>query len=175
MRIVVNPPALCHRTDWLSYPQIISLCNSSCLVITRQLLRFLVMKSNPLPVGMAIAVRILEGYHLHKNALNWYGGHRRFEVCLAQCPPPGGTQGRTGCAGSGEPRGAASEVPGAGKKPGCADFGAIGRQIGLKNQISKLLIFISKFAKTVRVFLASIQLSAHKKLPVSENRPPGEK
>ena len=44
----------------------------------------------------------------------------------------------------------------------------------MKNQISKSLIFISKFAKTVRIFLASIQLSANKNLPVSENRPPGE-
>ena len=43
------------------------------------------------------------------------------------------------------------------------------------NDCSKLLIFISKFAKIVRIFLASIQLSAHKKLPASENRPPGEK
>ena len=49
-----------------------------------------------------------------------------------------------------------------------ADFGAIGRQIDLKSQFSK-------FAKTVRVFLASIQLVANKNLPVSGNRPPGEK
>ena len=45
----------------------------------------------------------------------------------------------------------------------------------MKNQISKLLIFLSKLVKTVRIFLASIQLSANKNLPASENRPPGEK
>ena len=32
----------------------------------------------------------------------------------------------------------------------------------MKNQISKLLIFLSKLAKTVRIFLASIQLAVYK-------------
>lgn len=40
-------------------------------------------------IYLAIAVRILDGYPLHKairegvrSALDWYGSHRRFEVCL---------------------------------------------------------------------------------------------
>ncbi len=45
----------------------------------------------------------------------------------------------------------------------------------MKNQISKLLIFLSKLVKTVRIFLASIQLAVYKKCPASENRPPEEK
>ena len=45
----------------------------------------------------------------------------------------------------------------------------------MKNQISKLLIFLSKLAKTDRIFLASIQLAVYKKYPASENRPRGEK
>ena len=45
----------------------------------------------------------------------------------------------------------------------------------MKNQISKLLIFLSKLAKTVRIFLASIQLAVYKISPASENLPLGEK
>ena len=41
------------------------------------------------------------------------------------------------------------------------------------NQISKPLIFLSRFAKTVRVQLADIHHAAHKKLPVVQSRPPG--
>ena len=45
----------------------------------------------------------------------------------------------------------------------------------MENQISKPLIFLSKFAKTIRVQLADIHHAAYKNLPVNQSRPPGEK
>ena len=43
------------------------------------------------------------------------------------------------------------------------------------DEISKPLIFLSRFAKSVRVQLADIHHAAHKNLPVDQSRPPGER
>ena len=60
-----------------------------------------------------------------------------------------------------------------GKHSGRPYRGAGSRKIGVGNQISKPLIFLSRLAKTVRVQLADIHHAAHKNLPVDRSRPLG--